>query len=149
MAKRKSGTGTGSSRPKRERKARSVQFDKGTIAQAVADRGLMDVEVMDALQVASSTWFRWKRSDRVPISQVYNVTQLLGLPEPASDDGVPRSPWFVMRMLETLDAEVAQLGKRLERVEAHLAAGGGRAASRSGPASRQPRQAASRRRPKT
>lgn len=100
-------------RPKRERKSRSVQFPEGTIAKAVADRGLMDVQVMEALGVGSSTWFRWKRTDRVPTNQIYSVTTLLGLPEPVTDEVAPRNPWFVLRMLEELDARLARLERHL------------------------------------
>ena len=96
-------------KPKRERKSRSIQFPEGTIAKAVADRGLMDVQVMEALGVGSSTWFRWKRTDRVPTNQIYSVTTLLGLPEPVSDGDAPRNPWFVLRMLEDFDARLARL----------------------------------------
>lgn len=105
--------GSTNGRPTRDRRARSVQFPEGTLAQAVADRDLMDVEVMEALGVGSSTWFRWKRTDRVPVNQLYNVSTLLGLPEPASDEDVPRTPWFVMRTLESLDARIATLERHL------------------------------------
>lgn len=100
-------------KPKRERKSRSIQFPEGTLAEAVTERGLMDVEIMEALGVGSSTWFRWKRTDRVPVSQLYNVSTLLGLPEPSTDDDVPRTPWFVMRSLESLDARIARLEQHL------------------------------------
>lgn len=117
MAKKQ---GQANSRPQRERKprkARTVQFPAGTIADAVTERGLMDVEVMEALGVSSSTWFRWKRQDRVPVSQLYNVATLLGLPEPVTDDEVPRTPWFVMRSLEMMDARIARLEQHLLKAE--------------------------------
>lgn len=102
-------------RPTRSRppKKRSVQFPKGTIDEALERVGLMDIEAMEALGVSSSTWFRWKRNDAIPVNQLYEVSTLLGLPEPATDDDIPRTPWFVMRTLEQFDA-------RLARLEAHL-----------------------------
>lgn len=106
---KKAGTG----RPKRERASRSIQFPEGTLDAAVIERGLMDVEIYEALGVGSSTWFRWKREDRVPTARVYDVTTLLGLPAPVTDGDVPRNPWFVMRTLESFDARIARLEQHL------------------------------------